>query len=205
MQEQRGYTYMKRTSKNITIDTIAFIGFVLLTTTGILMRYVLPPGSGRFKVIWGLDRHGWGSIHFWISILFLSILTIHLVLHWRWIVTVLTGRPREGSGLRAGLGIVGLAGLLALSAAPLLSPIETVPGSEGRGATLIQEHEEIQIWGSMTLHEIEQTSGVPAEYILLKLGLPPDTPVDERLGYLKKTHGFTMDTVRSIVSNYKAE
>ena len=47
------------------IRGLAFAGFVLLITTGVLMRYVLPPGSGRRAAIWGLDRHGWGDLHFW--------------------------------------------------------------------------------------------------------------------------------------------
>ncbi len=65
---------MKRPKLNFFIDIIAFIAFVLLTTTGILMRYILPPGSGKHTLIWGMDRHEWGTIHFWISILFFSIL-----------------------------------------------------------------------------------------------------------------------------------
>jgi hypothetical protein len=196
---------MKRPIQNFTIDTIAFIGFVLLTTTGVLMRYVLPPGSGRFKAIWGLDRHEWGSIHFWISIVFLSVLAIHLVLHWRWIVTVITGRPREGSGLRAGLGMVGLAGLLALSVAPLLSPIETTAERSGKGVALSQKHEDIQILGSMTLSEVEKKTEVPADHIIRQLGMPSDADKDEKLGKLKRMFGFTMDDVRNVVRNYEKE
>lgn len=195
---------MNRTEKNFFIDSIAFIGFVLLTSTGILMRYVLPPGSGRWKVIWGLDRHEWGSIHFWISIIFLSVLTIHLVLHWRWIATFLKRRPREGSGLRAGLGIVGLAGLIALAIAPLVSTVETTAVKE-KGFSLSMKQEDIQILGSMTLNEIGQTTGVPVNYIIRELKLAPDTDRDERIGRLKKMFGFTMEDVRTIVRNYKKE
>lgn len=196
---------MDRRVKNFIIDTIAFVGFVLLTTTGVLMRYVLPPGSGRFKAIWGLDRHGWGSIHFWISIVFLSVLAIHLFLHWRWIVTVLTSRPREGSGLRAGLGIIGLIGLLALSFAPLVSPIKTTAERSGKGIALSEKYDERKISGSMTLREVEQSTGVPAEHIIQQLQLPHDTDKDERMGRIRKMFGFTMDDVRHIVKNYKKE
>lgn len=93
---------MKRTNLNFIIDVVAFVGFVLLTTTGVLMRYILPPGSGRYSTIWRLDRHEWGGIHFWISVVFFFVLALHLVLHRRWIVSVVTGQPREGSGFRAG-------------------------------------------------------------------------------------------------------
>ncbi|MEJ2529375.1 MAG: DUF4405 domain-containing protein, partial [Gammaproteobacteria bacterium] len=114
---------MNRSGLNLAIDIVAFAGFVVLSTTGILMRYLLPPGSGHFSTIWGLDRHEWGTIHFWISALFFLILAFLLVLHWRWLVSVVTGRPREGSGLRVGLGIVGLVAVVALAMAPLLTPV----------------------------------------------------------------------------------
>jgi hypothetical protein len=195
---------MNRPEKNFFIDVIAFIGFVLLTSTGILMRYVLPPGSGRWKVIWGLDRHEWGSIHFWISIIFLGILTIHLILHWRWIVTFIKRKPREGSGLRAGLGIVGLIGLIALSIAPLISTVETT-ATKTEGVPFSEKHDDIQILGSMTLYDVEQNTGVPIEYIIKELKLPLDTDRNERLGRLKKMFGFTMEDVRHIVKNYEKQ
>jgi hypothetical protein len=195
---------MNQPEKNFFIDLIAFIGFVLLTSTGILMRYVLSPGSGRWKVIWGLDRHEWGSIHFWISIIFLSILTIHLILHWRWIMTFIKGRPREGSGLRAGLGIVGLVGITALAIAPVVSTVETTATKE-KGISLSEKYDDIQILGSMTLNEVEQNTGVPIVYIIKELKLPPDIDRDERLGRLKKMFGFTIDDVRNIVKIYEKE
>jgi hypothetical protein len=46
---------MKRVNLNFIVDVVAFAGFVLLTTTGVLMRYILPPGSGHYSTIWGMD------------------------------------------------------------------------------------------------------------------------------------------------------
>jgi hypothetical protein len=195
---------MNRPEKNFFIDAIAFIGFILLTSTGILMRYILPPGSGRWKFIWGLDRHEWGSIHFWISVIFLSILTIHLILHWRWVANFIKGRPREGSGLRAGLGIVGLIGLLALAIAPLVSTVETSAVKE-KGVALSDKHENLEISGSMTLNEVEQKTGVPSDHIIKELKLSPDTNKEEKLGRLKKMFGFTMDDVRHIIRKYEQD
>jgi hypothetical protein len=168
------------------------------------MRYILPPGSGRWKFIWGLDRHEWGSIHFWISVIFLSILTIHLILHWRWVANFIKGRPREGSGLRAGLGIVGLIGLLALAIAPLVSTVETSAVKE-KGVALSDKHENLEISGSMTLNEVEQKTGVPSDHIIKELKLSPDTNKEENLGRLKKMFGFTMDDVRHIIRKYEQD
>lgn len=194
---------MKRSDLNFLIDFIAFVGFVLMTTTGVLMRYLLPPGSGHYSTIWGLDRHEWGGVHFWISLVFFSVLAIHLVLHWRWIVTVATGRPREGSGVRAGLGAVGVTTVLALSVSPLLMPVEK--GATGLDSTPFSSHpyEDISIRGSMSLQEIQDTTGVPAMHIVEALNLPRSTHTTERLGNLKRQFGFEINDVREIVKNYK--
>ena len=42
---------MKRVNLNFIVDVVAFAGFVLLTTTGVLKRYILPPGSGHYSTI----------------------------------------------------------------------------------------------------------------------------------------------------------
>ena len=45
---------MNRTTLNFVVDTAAFVGFVLLASTGVSMHYLLPPGSGHHTTIWGL-------------------------------------------------------------------------------------------------------------------------------------------------------
>lgn len=113
---------MRRPTWNLLVDATAFVAFVFLVSTGVLLRFVLPPRSGH--AVWGLDRHDWGAVHFTIAAAFLAILAVHLLLHARWIVSLVRGRPRQGSGLRVALGLVGLLAVLALAAAPLLAPVE---------------------------------------------------------------------------------
>ncbi|GJM04755.1 MAG: hypothetical protein DHS20C09_07460 [marine bacterium B5-7] len=192
---------MKRSNLNFIIDTIAFSGFVLLTTTGVLMRYILPPGSGSYATIWDLDRHEWGDIHFWISVVFFSTLALHLVLHWRWITSVVTGQHHEASGMRAGLGVVGLIATIALAISPLLSPVEIQ--SKASASFSRHQSEERTINGSMTLEEVEEVTGVPADYILESLGLAETTSPTEKLGSLKKKQDIEVKDVRDIVNGYK--
>jgi hypothetical protein len=194
---------MRRTRLNFLIDFIGFVGFVFLTTTGVLMRYVLPPGSGHHSKIWGLDRHDWGAIHFWIAAAFFFILAFHLLLHWRWIVNVAKGRPRDASGYRLGLGIVGLATVIALSISPLVTPVSR--DSDSKPLTSPgHEYEDISIRGSMTFAEVEETTGVPASHIMQKLQLPDTVTDNERMGPLKGAHGFEIDDVREIIKQYRA-
>ena len=195
--------HMKRIHLNFIIDVIAFVGFVVLTTTGVLMRYILPPGSGYHSMVWTLDRHEWGGIHFWISVVFFSILALHLVLHWRWIVNVITGRPREGSGYRVGLGIVGLFAAVALAISPLLAPVEK--GLTGNEASFLSSHKyrDISIQGSMTLQDVEDSFAVPVKYIVASLKLPESTLAEQQLGQLKKKYGIAINDVREIIKQYK--
>jgi hypothetical protein len=86
------YLSMNRTIANIIIDIIAAFLFLGMIATGYLLRFPLPPGSNKTLSLWGLTRHQWGDIHFWISLGLLVVLVIHLVLHWNWIVTVIGKR-----------------------------------------------------------------------------------------------------------------
>lgn len=123
---------------NAVVDALAFAAFVFLVVTGLIMRYSLPPGSGAkvaehrgaVDVLWGFDRHEWGEIHFWIALALLGILAVHLVLHWRWVVSVVRGKT-GGSGLRVGLAVVALVLLLALALSPLFSEIQRTPRNSG--------------------------------------------------------------------------
>ncbi len=188
---------------NFIIDAVAFVGFALLTTTGVLMRYILPPGSGHHSTIWRLDRHEWGGIHFWVSVALSFILALHLLLHWRWIVGVLTGRPREASGRRVALGIIGLMAVVSLAISPLISPVESAVNRRGVSSFSSHKHKAASIRGSMTLNEVEEITGVPVSYIIDQLKLPEPMSVEARLGPLKRQHGFEIDDVREIVKRHQ--
>ncbi len=115
---------MKKSNLITLVDITAFISFIFVVSTGVLMRYVLPPRSGRSIEILGMSRHEWGDIHFYITFIFLVILSIHLFLHWKFIRGVLHGRIKEAGIYRFILGLVGLLAVLALAVAPLVAPKE---------------------------------------------------------------------------------
>ena len=135
---------------NLLIDIVALASAVFLIATGFLLEYTLPPGSGRLGtegfgvgpgglhrpilLLWGLTRHEWGQVHFYLAIALTSVLSLHLLLHWQWIACMVQGKPRKGSGLRVAVGILALASLLALAIAPFLSS----PDRKSRGEVLQQ-------------------------------------------------------------------
>jgi hypothetical protein len=195
---------MKKSRKNFVVDSLAFICFVFLVSTGVILHYILPPGSGHSKSIWGMGRHDWGDIHFYFSVGFLAILVLHLFLHWKWIVSLIKGRQRKTSGRRALLGLVGALAILAIALAPILTPME----GSGQGKQQIEErtHEEnseIKIQGSMTLRELHESTAVPVTHILGQLNITDEILEDTKLGELKNSYDFTMDEVREIIKKYR--
>ncbi|MBF0315897.1 MAG: DUF4405 domain-containing protein [Oligoflexia bacterium] len=80
---------------NFAVDAILLINLVLLAATGLLLHVTLPPGSGRLTAL-GLTRHQWGDVHFYLAIVFLVITSLHLLLHWKWILCLLKDRYLQG-------------------------------------------------------------------------------------------------------------
>lgn len=185
---------MKRSNLNFLIDILAFSCFLLLTTTGVLVHYVLPKESGYFKQIWGLERHQWGEIHFWIAIAFLLILALHLLLHWRWLVSTAKTHANQYSGFKMGIGTVAFLALIALAVAPLLSPVVDY-----------QQIINVDIRGSMTLQELTDETGVPVDYLLGELKLPEDVDKSVRFRVLKARYHFEMSDVKKAVVRYKSQ
>ena len=215
---------MKRSNLNAIVDFLAYVGLVVLTTTGFLLRYQLPPGSGGIhgtgmgqgeqsksvSLLWGFSRHEWGSFHYWIALILLGFLAVHLVLHWKWIVCVIRGHPRgDASGQRFALGMLGLIGVVLLACAPLISPTQSVSRS------LLQEESTIDhkaaredlesIRGSMTFEDVENQTGVPMSYLRDQLGLPDDISLGDQVGRTLRAHGLEMQNLRRLVEEYQPE
>jgi hypothetical protein len=192
---------MSKSTTNFVVDAVAFAAFVLLGATGAMIRYVLPPGTGHSRSLWGMDRHDWGGIHFWIAIVFVSAMAVHLFLHWRWITCTVKGSSPTGVGLSVTLAFIALLLILVLAVAPFFNSVleSGEPPHKARSGEPSEKSVEHNINGAMTLREIEQQTGVPAAFILKELGLPPDTPTDERMGRLRKRYEFEMHTVQDIV------
>ncbi len=89
---------LRRITVNFIVDLAGFIDLLGLIFTGFVIRYVLPPGSGGrgqelhggqgagyVKSLWSMTRHEWGDVHFYMVVVFIVLMLIHLALHWTWI------------------------------------------------------------------------------------------------------------------------
>ena len=68
--------------------------FAALAATGGVLHWVLPPGSGgragrhpARRELLDLSRHEWGQVHFWVAAAMVTLIVVHLALHWGWIKT----------------------------------------------------------------------------------------------------------------------
>jgi len=105
---------------NLIIDALLLLCLAAIAGIGLLINYVLVPGSQRWEIygrnvdlfFWGMDRHEWGAIHYVLAQILLSLLVPHLVLHWK----IIVGLCRKLIPNRAarGMAAVVLAGLTVL-------------------------------------------------------------------------------------------
>lgn len=76
---------MRRTVLNFITDFAALLMFLGLITTGLIVRYTLPQGTGGRLALWGMNRHDWGGLHFWIAVSLAVLVLLHVALHWTWV------------------------------------------------------------------------------------------------------------------------
>ncbi len=113
-----------RATINRFLNLLLFFCFCGLVSTGLLLYLKLPHGRGnRFHSVMGLTRHEWGNIHFWFSMVMITLVAAHLALHWQWLWKVASKRTQRR--LVGGLAI----GFL-LIAFPLCWPTDGPPSEE---------------------------------------------------------------------------
>jgi hypothetical protein len=208
---------MRRHQINFLVDAAAFVLFLLLMSSGHVLHYQLPPGSGELEghgprrgspervvtQLWGQTRHEWGDVHFWISVALIDVRAVHLFLHWSWIVGIMRGKPSEASGWRFGIGAASLLAIIFVSLTPLFTPTQQATRQQlladeaGVGATDLPLDE---LRGSLKLKEAAEIGGITISELRDELELPQDTSPDARLGRTLRDYAKSMSDFRRLLT-----
>jgi len=228
---------MDKCKLNFTIDALMFLCVASLVGMGLMIKFVLIPGKERWVkygrnvdlLLFGLDRHEWGTIHLIVALVLLGLLVLHIVLHWKMIIAMyerLVTRKRP----RRVIALVFLAACAFLITSPLFvrPDVKELKRGEGRhetsqttenrvGESLDQLGKDVHdvteesnqhtvspfiVRGRMTLGEVSYRYSVPIGYLIQQLGIPVGTSSKERLGWLKKRYGFRMGDVERVIQEY---
>lgn len=76
---------MKRIALNAVVDIGCLITFIPSAISGLVLYFALPAGgrgSGWIEFL-GIPRNQWVAMHNNSSLLFVVLLTLHLLLHWK--------------------------------------------------------------------------------------------------------------------------
>ena len=141
---------MAKPKLNFIIDAAMFLCLMAMAGLGFLMKYTLPSGrdawaryGSNLQLSWlGWDRHDWGDIHLYLAFTLLSLLVLHIILHWQQILGLfqrLVPDPRR----RYRIALV----FLLLSLLLLYFPFLITPDSKARG----RGGQRSQVGGVLTL------------------------------------------------------
>lgn len=203
---------MSRRAIHLILDAGAGAAFIGMVSTGLAMRYVLPPvnaAQDSITLLLGFTRPEWVGIHFHISIALMAILAVHFFLHWRWLIGAIKNQPTEHSGIRFGLGMAGLLTVLLFAAAPFLGPKRNIPRYRqmdeisSESLPSIKLRDKFKIHGSMTLQDVERQTGIPVDVLLAELGLPANISPDSQVERLSRVYEFDMQRIHEIVDSYE--
>ncbi len=220
---------------NLGIDVMLFLLMLLVAGIGLLIKYVLVPGAQRNELygsdveleLFGLARHDWGRIHFIASLVFMALLILHILFHWKMVVCIFKRMVPNKPLRMVASWLLAFATIFFIAFPLLVKPeiVEREPLNRNQQAAKgttepvdrniennadslhysdHDAHAVYEINGSQTLEFIATKYGVPVSSLAADLNIPV-SKAGEKLGRLKKQYSFTMDDVRECISKIKRD
>jgi hypothetical protein len=144
-------------------------------------------------------------VHFWLAVALATVIVLHAAMHWTWIVSTIANWRSRGDARplppRTRL-LASVAVLTALTALGLgfwqlsVHQVEHAQETAGGAVQGVKGRGGVHIQGSMTVGEISRSTGLPAQAIRQRLGLPDRIRETDKLGQLGHQFGFTVGEAR---------
>ncbi len=75
---------------NLLLNSVIAVGFVVTALTGLVFFFGLAgagfQGGRVASQSWLLARDAWRSLHDWFGLAMIAGVTVHVIVHWKWIV-----------------------------------------------------------------------------------------------------------------------
>lgn len=87
---------------NFWVDVLAFLTFVICAVSGWALMAIHPIDYTdemellNSDMLWGVSRFEWLHLHNIIGWIFVALVAVHLVLHWRWVVRACSSTSSTG-------------------------------------------------------------------------------------------------------------
>jgi len=226
---------MNKSKLNFIIVIFMFICMTLIASIGFLIKFTLIPGKESWKIygknvdllLFGMDRHEWGTVHLYIGFVLLGLLILHIYSHWKMIVGLyrkLIASPK----VRKISFLIFMAVSIFLIVFPFAVSPKVVERESGKGHYNIQNGSEnrikqhqnkiqsnsyekytpsgiaIEVRGFMTLTDVAQKYNVSINILIDQLGIPKSAGLSvQQLGRLRKIYDFRMTDVEKIIYEYR--
>jgi hypothetical protein len=87
---------MKKAGKYWILAAVMALLGIVEAVSGFVLWLAFPAGGGGRGfgrgtgnlTFWDISRHTWIDIHDWVAVALVVIVLVHVILHWKWIVTV---------------------------------------------------------------------------------------------------------------------
>ncbi|MDA3923656.1 MAG: DUF4405 domain-containing protein [Kiritimatiellae bacterium] len=111
------------------VDILMYALFCFITGSGLLIGYRLAPcsrGGDHGQTLLGMSRHEWGEWHLWAAYAVITLLIVHLILNFKFIINVVVSKNCLLLGIISALGF-------AIVAWFLFAPLHKAPGGRKCG------------------------------------------------------------------------
>jgi len=109
--ESKAKPKMSMALLNFWLDAALFVLIIFVMWVSVLLQVIFPRGTASAGwSLWGMSYDGWRNLQFGAICVFALLALEHLVLHWNWVISIISAKvlrlkQRPDEGLQVVLGV----------------------------------------------------------------------------------------------------